>query len=129
MSSATDLESGQDAPGQAVPRAGTFYSHSPLGQKRYHEEGVGGSNPALPVHEAQPVVPQIETLDETSSSACGCIPPSGVFRPFASMRGGSNVDHSQRNVSDQSAQTGQGSGQADAQIRAYFLTIVEISMT
>ena len=86
-----------------------------------HEEGVGGSNSALPVHEAQPVVPQIETLDETSSSACGCIPPSGVFRPFTSMRGGSKVDHSQRNVSDQSAQTGQGSGQADAQIRACFL--------
>ncbi|KAI0270236.1 hypothetical protein BGY98DRAFT_267892 [Russula aff. rugulosa BPL654] len=79
-------------------------------------EGVGGNNSALPVREAQsPVVPQIETLDETPFSACGCI-PSGVFRPFISMRGGSNIDHSQRNVSDQSIQTGQGSGQADAQI-------------
>ena len=88
-----------------------------------HEEGVGGSD------SAQPVVPQIETLpDETSSSACGCI-PSGVFRPFTSMRGGSNIGHSQRNVSDQSTQTGQGLGQAEAQNRAYFLTIVEVSMT
>jgi hypothetical protein len=86
-----------------------------------HEEGVGGSD------FARPVVPQIETLDETSS-ACGCI-PSGVFRPFTSMRGGSNIEHSQHNVSDQSTQTGQGLGQAEAQNRAYFLTIVEVSMT
>ena len=86
-----------------------------------HEEGVGGSD------SAQPVVPQIETLDETSS-ACGCI-PSGVFRPFTSMRGGSNIERSQRDVSDQSTQTGQGSGQTEAQIRAYFLVIVEIPIT
>jgi hypothetical protein len=39
------------------------------------------------------------------------------------IRGVNNTDHSQRNVSDQSIQTGQGSGQADAQIRAYFLLI------
>ncbi|KAF8489892.1 hypothetical protein F5888DRAFT_1951460, partial [Russula emetica] len=32
------------------------------------------------------------------------------------MRGGSNIDHSQRNVSDQSTQIGQGSSQAEAQI-------------
>ena len=86
-----------------------------------HEEGVGGSD------SAQPVVPQIETLEETSS-ACGSI-LSGVFRPFTSIRGGSNIEHSQHNVSDQSTQTGQGSGQAEAQNRAYFLTIVEVSMT
>jgi hypothetical protein len=88
-----------------------------------HEEGVGGTDLA------QPVVSQAETLDETSAPACCCI-PSGVFRPFTSIRGGgSNIDHSQRNVSDQLTETGQGSGQAEAQIREYFLTIVEISMT
>jgi hypothetical protein len=87
-----------------------------------HEEGVGGTDPA------QPDVSQAEILDETSTPACCCI-PSGVFRPFTSMRSGNNIDHSQRNVSNQSTQTGQGSGQAEAQIRAYFLTIVEISMT
>ena len=90
-----------------------------------HEEGVVGSDSALPVREAQPVVSQPETLGETSSSACCCI-PSGVFRPFC---GGSNIDHSQRNVTDQSTQTGPGSGQAAAQIRAYFLTIAETSFT
>jgi hypothetical protein len=88
-----------------------------------HEEGVGGSNSALPIHEAQPVVSHVETLDhETSSSPCGSI-ASGVF-PFTSMRGGSNIDHSQNNVGDQSTQTGQGSGQAEAQNRAYFLMTV-----
>jgi hypothetical protein len=92
-----------------------------------HEEGVGGSDSALSVREAQPVVSQGETLDETSSSACCCI-PSGVFRPFTSMRGGSNVEHSQRNVSDQPTQTGQGSSQAEAQFRTYFLTIAETSL-
>ena len=86
------------------------------------EEGVEGSD------SAQPVVQQIETPDETTPSACGCI-PSGVLRPFNSMRGGSNINHSRRNVSDQSTQTGQGSGQAEAQNRVYFLTIVEVSMT
>jgi hypothetical protein len=88
------------------------------------EEGVGGSDSALPVREAQPVVSQTETLDKTSSSACCCIP----LRPFTSMRGGSNIDQSQRNVNDQSTQTGQGSSQAEAQIRAYFLTIAETSL-
>jgi hypothetical protein len=89
-----------------------------------HEEGVGGSD------SAQPVVSQIETLLDETSSACGCI-PSGVFRHFTSMRGGSNIEHSQHNVSDQSqsTQTGQGLGQAEAQNCAYFLTIVEVSMT
>jgi hypothetical protein len=89
-----------------------------------HEEGLGGSDLALPVRGAQPILSQAETLDETSSSACCCIP----FRPFTSMRGGSNIDHSQRNVSDQSTQTGHGSSQAEAQIRAYFLTIAETSL-
>jgi hypothetical protein len=92
-----------------------------------HEEGVGGTAAALQVRGAQPVVSQAEGLDETSSSACYCI-PNGVFRPFTSMRGGSNVDHSQSNVNDQSTQTGQGSSQAETQIRAYFLTIAEISL-
>jgi hypothetical protein len=92
-----------------------------------HEEGLGGSDPALPVHGAQPIASRAETLDETSSSGCCCI-PSGVFRPFTSIRGGSNIDHYQRNASDQPTQTGQGSGQAEAQIRAYFLTIAETSL-
>jgi hypothetical protein len=94
----------------------------------YYEEGVGGSDPALPVREAQLIVSQAETLDETSSSTCCCI-PSGVFRPFTSMRGGNNIDHSQRNVSDQSTQIGQGLSQTEAQIRAYCLTIAETSLT
>ena len=91
-----------------------------------HEEGVGGSNSALPIHEAQPVVSHVEALDHETSSPCGSI-ASGVFL-FTSMRGGSNIDHSQNNVGDQSTQTGQGSGQAEAQICAYFLMIVENSM-
>ena len=69
-----------------------------------------------------------ETLDETSSFACCCI-PSGVFRPFTSMHGGSNIDHSQGGVNDQSRQTGQGPSQAETRIRAYFLSVVKISMT
>jgi hypothetical protein len=77
-----------------------------------HEEGVGGSDAALQVREAQPVVSQAENLDETSTS----------------MRGGSNVDHSQSNVNDQSTQTGQGSSLGEAPICAYFLTIAEISL-
>jgi hypothetical protein len=92
-----------------------------------HEEGARGSDSALPVRESQPVVSQAVTLDETSSSACCCI-PSGVFHPFTSMRGGSNIDHSQRNVNDQSTQTGQGSSQAEVQIRAYFLAIAVASL-
>jgi hypothetical protein len=92
-----------------------------------HEEEVGGSDSALSVRETQPVVSQAETVDETSSPTCCCI-PSGVFRPFTSMRGGSNVEHAQRNVSDQSTQTGQGSRQAETQIRKYFLTIAETSL-
>ena len=91
-----------------------------------HEEGVAGSDSALQVREAQSVVSPAETPpDETSSSACCCI-PSGVFRPFTSMRGGINIDHSQRNVSHQSTQTGQGSSQTEAKIRAYFPTIADI---
>ncbi|KAI0286712.1 hypothetical protein BGY98DRAFT_8516 [Russula aff. rugulosa BPL654] len=42
--------------------------------------------------------------------------PSGVFRPLTSIRDGRNTDHSQRNVNDQSTQTGQGSSQAGAHI-------------
>ncbi len=94
-----------------------------------HDEGVGGSDSVLPVREAQPFVSQVETLDsnEASSSACCCI-PSGAFRPFTSMRGRNNIDHSQRNVSDQSTQTGQGgSSQAKAQIRVYFFTRYKIN--
>jgi hypothetical protein len=91
------------------------------------EQGMRGSDLTQPVREVQPIVSQGETLDETSSSTCFCI-PSGVFRPITSMRGGTNVDHSQRNVSNQATQTGQGSSSAEEQIRAYFLTIVEISM-
>jgi hypothetical protein len=91
-----------------------------------NEEGVGGSDPALSALEAQPVDSQ-SGIDESSSSACCCI-PSRVFRPFTSMRDGSNIDHSQRNVSNQSTQTEQSVGQAEAQIRAYFLTISETSL-
>jgi hypothetical protein len=93
-----------------------------------YEEEVAGNDSAQPVREVQSVVSQTETLDETSSSACGCI-PSGVFRPFTSMHGGRNTDHSQRDVSDQPTQTEQGLSQAGAQICAHFLTIVQISMT
>ena len=87
-----------------------------------HEEGFGGSGSVLlPVREAQPVVPQADTLDERiSSSACGCI-PSGTFRR---MDDGNkrDIESSQRDISDQQ---GQGPSQSEAQIRAYFLTIVE----
>ena len=120
MSSAIDLESGQGA--EAAPLS------SPPEVSMDHKEWEGGSDSAQPVREVQPVVSQAETLDETSCSACGCI-PSGVFRPFTSSRGGRNTDHSQRNAADQSTRTGQGSSQAGAQIRAYSFTIVEISMT
>ena len=92
-----------------------------------HDEGMGGSESALQVREAQPVVSPAETEDETSSPACCCI-PSGVFRPFVSMRGGINIDHSQRNVSHQSIQTGQGLSLREAPIRAYFLAIAETSL-
>ena len=91
-----------------------------------NEEGVGGSDPALSALEAQPVDSQ-SGINESTSSACCCI-LSGVLRPFASMRCGSNIDHPRRNVSDQSTQTGHGSGQAAAQIRAYLLTILETSL-
>ena len=90
-----------------------------------HEEGVGESDSALQVREAPPIVSQAETLDETSSSAYCCV-PSGVSRPVTSMRGESNIDHSQRNVSDQSTQTRQGSSPTEAQIRAYFLICRDI---
>ena len=88
-----------------------------------NREGVGGTDSAPSAHEAQPVVSQ-SGMDESSSSTCCCI-PSRVFRPFPLTRGGGNIDHPQPNVSGQSTQTGQGSGQAAAQIRAYFLTIPE----
>jgi len=92
-----------------------------------HEKGVEGSD-STPT-----VVSRAETLDETPSSTCCCI-PSGVFRPFTSMRGGSNVDHSQRNVNDTTGdqpkptQAGQRPSQAGAQIRAYLFTIAETSL-
>jgi hypothetical protein len=89
-----------------------------------HEEGEGGSDSVLPVYEAQPVVSRAETLDETSSPACCCI-PSGVFRPFTSMRDRSNIDHSQRNVGDE---TGQGLIQPEAHICACSLPIAESSL-
>ena len=90
-----------------------------------HKEGVGGCDSALLVCEALPVVSQFETLDKASLPACCCI-PDGVSRPFTSMHGGSNIDHPQCNVSDQSAQTGQSSSPAEAQICVYFLMIAEI---
>ena len=90
-----------------------------------HDEGVGGSDS---VPEPQPDVSQAEKLDEGSPSACCCI-PSGGFRLFNSMRSGSKNNHSQRNVNDtaedQGTQMGQRPSQAQAQIRAYFLTIAE----
>ena len=86
------------------------------------EEGMGGGDSVLPVREAQPVVSRAETLDETSSPACCCI-PSGVFRPFTSMRDRSNIHHSQRNVGDE---TGQGLIQPEAHICAYSLPIAVI---
>ncbi|KAI0267611.1 hypothetical protein BGY98DRAFT_1190925 [Russula aff. rugulosa BPL654] len=69
------------------------------------ESGQGGAQDAP--HTA-------ETLDETPPSSI----PSGEFRPFTSISGGSNIDHSQRNVSDQSIQiqTGQDLSQAEAEI-------------
>ena len=122
MSSATDLVSGQGA--QAAPHAGTFCSLPSRPEMLMdHEEGVGGSDLALSAREAQQAVSQAETLDEASSSN-----PSGGFHSFTSMRGGSNIDHSQRNVSDQSTQTGQSLSQAEAQSCAYFLTISETSL-
>ena len=88
-----------------------------------HDEGVGGSDSARPVRKAQPVISQAETLDET---------PSGVFRPLTLMRGGNNIDHSQRNVNDttgdQRTQAGQRPSQAEAEIRACFLKIAETSL-
>ena len=86
-----------------------------------HEEGEGGSDSALPVHDvqAQPVVAQIETLDEPSPSACNSI-PSGAFRPSASIHSGSNVEHSLPNLSDTSGdQAGQPQRQTESQICAY----------
>ena len=112
MSSAIDLESGQGA--EAAPLS------SPPEVSMDHKEWVGGSDSAQPVREVQPVVSQAETLDETSCSACGCI-PSGTFRR---MDDGNkrDIESSQRDISDQQ---GQGPSQSEAQIRAYFLTIVE----
>ena len=103
MSSATDLRVRTRRPGCAASLVRFASHHYPLGQKCWLDHG----SRLLPVCEAQPVVSQGEIPDETSSSARCCI-PSGVIRPFTSMRGGSNIDHSQRNVSDQAIQTGQG---------------------
>ena len=116
MISATDLESGRGA--HAAPPAGEFCSlyfhYCPLGVLMNHDEGVIAGDSVLPASEARPVVLQAETMDRTSFSACGCV-PSRVLRPFTPTRHGGNADHSQRNVS------GQGSSQARAQTRAYFL--------
>ena len=71
-----------------------------------YEEGVERSDSPLPVSEAQPVV-----------------------SPFTSIRGGGNINRSQRNVndatSDRPTQAGQRQSQpeAEAQIGAYFLTM------
>jgi len=68
---------------------------------------------------------------EAQSAPCCCI-RRGVFRPFSSMRSGGNIDDSQRNVNDttgdQPIQAGQRPTQAEAPIRAYFLTIAETSL-
>ena len=49
------------------------------------------------------------------------------------MRGGTNIDHSQRNVNDtigdQRTQVGQRPSEAESQIRAYFFMIAESSFT
>ena len=109
MSSDIDIEAQQVI--KDSPHAGAFFSH-----------------------EKQPVVSRAvaETPDMTSTASCCCI-PSGVLHPFTSVRYGSNVDHSQRNVINnatggQPTQAGQGSSQAKAQPGMYFLAIVEISM-
>ena len=113
-----DLESGQGPEGaQAAPHAGAFFSlshHCHLGQKCLmdHEEGVGGSDSALPVNDVQP-------LDEPSSSACNSI-PSGASRPSASIRSGSNIEHSPRNSSYATGdQAGQRPSQTESHICAY----------
>ena len=82
-----------------------------------YEEGAGGTDSALSPREAQPVVSQAESRIQ-----------SGVFRPFTSMGGGSNIDYSQRNVIDQPTQPGQGSSKAEAQIRACFLIGYKINL-
>lgn len=126
MRSTTDLESGQGD--QTAPRAGVFSLFLLSSRPELlidHEEGVGGIDSALPVSGAQEVVSRAETLDEISSPACCCI-PSGVF---SSIRGGSNINNTQRNVDNQSTQTEQGLSLAEVQIRAYFLMTVETSMT
>ena len=89
-----------------------------------HDEGVAGSGP---VPEPQPAVSQAEKPDEaSSSSACSSI-SSGRF---TSMRGGGNIDLSQRNVNDTTGNQGQRPSQVEAQpeIRAYSLPISETSL-
>ena len=101
MSSVTDLESGQGPQGPHAGALLSFLSLSPRPEVLIdHEEGAGGSDLALPVRGAQPqpIVPHTETLDGPPSSACSSI-PSGVF-PSASIRSGSNIGHSPRDVSD-----------------------------
>jgi hypothetical protein len=89
------------------------------------------------VYEAQPVVSRAEVRDVISTSPCCCI-PSGVLRPFTSVRCGlgSNINHwhSRRNdvnnaAGDLSTRAGQVPSQAVAHTRLYFPRIVEIPMT
>ena len=130
MRSVIDLESGQGA--QAAPHTGVFRSlfRPCLSAKTQtevlmvHDEAMGGSDSAFPVREAEPVVSQVETLDDASSSPCCCI-PSGVFRPFTSMRGEGNIDHSQHSVNNTTGEKPTQAGQrpqAEAQTCACFLT-------
>src|SRR6266403_665122 len=154
MSSDIDLEAQGVA--QAAPCAGAFFSFLPLSflpeALTFCEKEVGGSetpemailqshastvtSAALPMStgqdvedKARPVVSQavVEAWDATSTPTCSCI-PSGVFRPFTSMRGGSDIGYSQRcgvddATGDQPTQGG------EAQTRVYFPTTIEIWLT
>ena len=83
--------------------------------------------------------------DLESGQGAQAAPRAGAFRslstPLSSARsvnvlyyeagaGGSDtaLPVREHNVSDQPTQTGQGSSQAEAQIRAYFLMIAEMSL-
>jgi len=95
------------------------------------------ANVALPVPTGQEEHPFVSQADaeaqEVSSTASCCCIPTGVFRPFTSTCSRSNTDPPQHNVndatSDQPTRAGQGPSQAEGQIRVYFPTIVEGSMT